>query len=321
MTDYHIEQDFSPEATTSGQMPGSHSSVPVPRYALYGDEAKRPDWTVNLERMEERSRRNGGVIRPHIHPRFAQMMLITAGHGEMLIEGEREPFGAGQVLMVPTHRIHGYHSDDATRGWVLTLETHYLDDLLQRAPALRPMLLRPGVFDLSLGLLEQLAPDIAALEEELEGSRKGSSIGVEIHLMAILLRLFRHWPAQGAVAVPGHGHTGLVARYRALVEERFRQQPGVDWMAGQLGVSVSQLRLACTRITGLSPLAILHERVLAEARRYLGYTAMPVTAIAHELGFSEASYFTRFFTRQTGEPPTTWRVAHGARSGLESGGA
>lgn len=297
-------------------MPGSHSHVPVPRYMLYGEADDCPSWTVHLETLENRSRVRGGFIKPHIHPRFTQLMLIAQGRGQMLIEGERQAFGGGTVLVVAPHFIHGFDFDEDVRGWVITIETHYLDDLLRRAAALRSMMLHSGAFAMSPAVLSQLLPDIAGLAQELEGLRKGSAIGVEVHLVAILLRLFRHWPHEDAAVAPIHGRSQLVARYRALVEERFRAQPSLADMAAALGVSISQLRLACTQVAGLSPLAILHERLLGEAKRYLGYTALPVARIADELGFSEASYFTRFFTRKTGDTPTLWRQAHGERSGL-----
>lgn len=319
MSNYHIRQDISPNAPASGRMPGSQTDVPVPRYRLYGEADDRPSWTIHLERLEDRCRARGWRIAPHIHSRYAQMMLITAGDGRMLIEGDHKDFRAGSVLMVPPHRIHGFDHRLGVRGWVITIETHHLDDLLKRAEALRLMMSQSGVFDVSPDLLDQLLPDILALERELSGELEGSAIGVEVHLVAILLRLFRHWPREETPVPTGHGRNALVNRYRALIEDMFRTQPSQEDIAGLLGVSVSQLRLACQQVVGLSPLAILHERILAEARRYLAYTALPVARIADELGFSEASYFTRFFTRKIGETPTLWRQAHGERNGLRPG--
>ncbi|WP_206239008.1 AraC family transcriptional regulator [Novosphingobium terrae] len=318
MRDYDIKQDKSPKQVESVLIAGSRSDVPVPSYVLYGDAEPRPKWFINVEPLERRCRERGWVIQPHVHPRFCQLMLVTGGHGEMLIEGESQPFSCGSVLVVPPHRIHGFRYEGSAQGWVLTIDTHYFESLLQRAPALHLLMMKPGVVDLPPAVLDQLTPDLERLGQELEGGRRGSSIGADIHLMAVLLHLFRHWPDGTAPAPSGHGRGRLVARFRALVEEQFRRQPLLDAMAAQLGVSVSQLRLACTQVAGLSPQAMLHERILAEAQRYLAYTALSVTGIAGELGFAEASYFTRFFKKKTGETPRAWRLAHAERSGFQS---
>ena len=47
---------------------------------------------------------------------------------------------------------------------------------------------------------------------------------------------------------------------------------------------------------------------LAEAKRQLYYTARPVSEIAYELGFDDAAYFTRFFTRRAGISPRAFRA-------------
>jgi AraC-like DNA-binding protein len=38
---------------------------------------------------------------------------------------------------------------------------------------------------------------------------------------------------------------------------------------------------------------------------------MPVTQIAHELGFRDPAYFSRFFRRHAGLPPARFRRKHG----------
>jgi AraC family transcriptional activator of pobA len=293
--------------------PGSRSFVAVPRYVLYGDAGNRTDWFVNVEPLDQRCRERGWVIKPHTHPRFCQLMLVSAGGGAMIVEGEVQPFAPGSVMVVPPHVIHGFDYQQDTQGWVITIENHYFDDLMERAPALRLLLARAGVVNLAPDSIAALAPDFATLANELASNAIASAIGAEIGLMGILLQLYRQWPEGGPAPAPGNSRHRLVERYRTLVEARFHTQPSLAVVATELGVSVSQLRLACDEVAGMSPLAILHARLLAEARRYLAYTALPIAEIAATLGFSEASYFTRFFTRKMGQTPSQWRHAIAAR--------
>jgi AraC family transcriptional activator of pobA len=102
----------------------------------------------------------------------------------------------------------------------------------------------------------------------------------------------------------------LIDRFISLVEARYRDQPALSEYAAELGVSTSKLRHSCQLALGLSPIGIVHDRILSEAKRCLAYTGMSVSGIAHYLGFTDAAYFTRFFTRAASKTPTAFRRGH-----------
>lgn len=287
---------------------GRVSAAEVPRYILYGDASARPDWFVNVEPLDRRSRERGWLIGAHTHPRFMQMVVCTDGGGEMSIEGETLSFGRASVLIVPPHRIHGFRYEEASNGWVITIESHYLADLLVRAPALKAILDVPGAFQLDPAILPTIIDAIVALSDELREAREAKAIGAEIQLLSLLLGLLRHWPAsERERPARTDGRADLVERYKELVENRYREQPHLPDLAGELNVSTSQLRLACRTVAGMSPLEMMHDRILVEARRCLAYTRMSVGDVAHWLGFSDAPYFSRFFTKIAGQSPTEYR--------------
>jgi AraC family transcriptional activator of pobA len=49
--------------------------------------------------------------------------------------------------------------------------------------------------------------------------------------------------------------------------------------------------------------------VMIEARRDLVYTALPISQIAFQLGFSDPAYFSRFFATHAGTSPKTYRMS------------
>lgn len=57
----------------------------------------------------------------------------------------------------------------------------------------------------------------------------------------------------------------------------------------------------------------VHERLVLEARRLLFYTDQSLKEIAFGLGFSEASYFSRFFKRETDLTPLAYRTSRPPR--------
>lgn len=57
-----------------------------------------------------------------------------------------------------------------------------------------------------------------------------------------------------------------------------------------------------------SALELLHERRLLEARRLLAYSQLPIAQIAHQLGYEDPAYFSRFFQRRVGVSPSWYRA-------------
>ena len=96
-------------------------------------------------------------------------------------------------------------------------------------------------------------------------------------------------------------------RFRALVDRSFRTHKSVAFYAGELGITPTQLNRVCRELLGKSALGAINARLLLEAERDLVYTFIGVKEIALSLGFSDAAYFSRFFSKQKRCTPTQFR--------------
>lgn len=63
-------------------------------------------------------------------------------------------------------------------------------------------------------------------------------------------------------------------------------------------------------MTGSTAKTLIDARVALEAKRLLAHSDLPVAAIGHRLGFTEPTNFGKFFTRQTGDSPGTFRATN-----------
>lgn len=124
-------------------------------------------------------------------------------------------------------------------------------------------------------------------------------------ILVIVLRQFSRAGELGRASIRS-GPVDLVARFRALTEDRYADKLSIADFASQLGVSVAELRAACLSTTGQALPNLVHERVLIEAKRNLVYSAHDIAQIAYALGFDDPAYFSRFFARAVGEPPAQY---------------
>ncbi|MET0604828.1 MAG: helix-turn-helix domain-containing protein [Beijerinckiaceae bacterium] len=284
----------------------------IPSYDLYADARTYPvPGFLHAERIGVRSRPNDWRIRSHRHAAMWQAMLVVDGGGEGAIDGRRFKLAPPFLVWVPAGLVHAYDFEPETDGIVVTAARDLLEGLLARE----------GFGDCAF-----LAQRVLALS--LDDPRHAKAI--ELHMSSILSELGLHGFG-GRAAVCAHFELLLVAmaraagevgasrsrradeelsqRFRALLEERFRDHWTLARYAEALGVTIDRLYAGVRSASGRSPQAVLHDRLMIEAKRGLLYTSMSVQEIAYGLGFEDPAYFTRFFVRRAGHTPTGFRVA------------
>lgn len=99
----------------------------------------------------------------------------------------------------------------------------------------------------------------------------------------------------------------IVQEFNLLVEQHFRKQHAVQFYAEMLAKSSKTLSNLFSVYNDKSPLQVIHNRIMWQAKRLMHYTDKSVKEIAHELGFDDAAHFSRFFKNLTGMNPTSFK--------------
>jgi AraC family transcriptional activator of pobA len=102
----------------------------------------------------------------------------------------------------------------------------------------------------------------------------------------------------------------LVRKYNFMVENHYKKQHQVKFYAEHLYKSPKTLSNVFALYNYKSPLLVIQERVLLEAKRLLFYTERSSKEIAYELGFEDANHFSKFFKKHTGQAPTDFKKAN-----------
>ncbi len=101
--------------------------------------------------------------------------------------------------------------------------------------------------------------------------------------------------------------TKLFKDFSLLVEQNFKKMHTVSEYATRLALSPKSLTKNFQRVGAQSPSDFIKSRILLEAKRQLIYTNLAVKEIAYDLGFNDAAYFTRFFTKAENKSPLQFR--------------
>ena len=144
---------------------------------------------------------------------------------------------------------------------------------------------------------------------EIDSADVGSD-DVVIATLKILLIMATRW--KGGTAMPG-GVTGadhrhpLLQRFRELIEQHYRTLHAPAEYARLLHMTPKSLARFTRAHFGRTMTEVIRERLLIDAKWELLHTLKPVKQIASELGFADELYFSRFFSKATGQAPTVFR--------------
>lgn len=283
------------------------SLSPIQNFNLFGEAGDLPD-VVHCETIEARSTLHDWEFSPHRHARLHQVLLLESGGGQALLDGARQPLEAGLFVNVPTGAVHGFSFLPDTQGWVVTLGSEVLDEILQDGEGVIPMLKRP--------FIGKSSPEMKGLMQDIFCEYRARNFA-RAH---ILRALSGHLAGLAArqIHLLGSTRTGqdtpLLNRFNALLEARFTQHLPITDYASALAVSPTHLSRVVRTATGQPVSKLIEARLIREARRMLAYTNLSVSQVAYALGYIDPAYFSRVFARATGLAPRRFRAR------LETGG-
>ncbi|MNN34097.1 HTH-type transcriptional regulator YesS [compost metagenome] len=226
------------------------------------------------------------------------------------VEGRRSDVLEPAIQVTPPLCVHGFQFSEDIEGYVLTLGAPLVARLEELLGAPLPVLASSGCYPVGRDR-RYINTLFSVLQREYEGSAPARDL-----LLHSLVNLLMVWISrQNQQSVPpgskDEGNRQLLGNFIRLVEQHYREHLTVETFAYRLGLSSLQLNGLCRQLAGQSALQIIHQRLLLEAKRNLIYTNMTVSQVSDSLGFSDPTYFSRFFRRLGGQSPKAFRTAAG----------
>lgn len=103
-----------------------------------------------------------------------------------------------------------------------------------------------------------------------------------------------------------------IARWQTWLAENYDRRNPVRAMVEGSGLAERSFKRRFRQATGMSPLEYVHSLRLEEAKQLLESGDLPVEAIANEVGYEDAAFFSRLFRRKVGLTPSRYRRRFGA---------
>ncbi len=170
-----------------------------------------------------------------------------------------------------------------------------------------------NVFEIPfIQLDESQSKDIQNIIQEIKTEMINEDANTEemlrILLKLIILKSTRIWKQQHQLAEnTQQADVQFLRKFSKLVEQHYKTHHTVADYAELLFVTPKNLSKKIGLISKSTPNDIIKDRIILESKRLLAHTKMTVKEIAYSLNYEDDAYFVRFFTKNTGISPTSFR--------------
>ncbi len=269
---------------------------------------------LELHFMPKFFHENGcGSMPPHIHE-FYQIIWFRHGKGNHRVDFTDYPVTDNTIFFVAPGQIHAFDGTGNYEGVIILFNASFFAD----EESSESIFLKYNVFN-----AYDSSPYYKVGNEEAERlmflvnemNREYTLTGAFAHkdYMQYLLRLFLvrvqrsgERKEEAKLYVSNIANRTFV-RFRQLLEQNFHNVHTVQEYADMLNISARTLTKYVSQSAHSSPLQIINDRIVLEAKRLLQHTSLNIKEIGYSLGFEDPSYFAKFFKRQEGIMPSEFR--------------
>jgi AraC family transcriptional regulator, transcriptional activator of pobA len=250
----------------------------------------------------------GGL--PHVL-QFYEIFLITKGRGAISLDGRTYRLSSGSVFFTSPGQPRHWRTRGID-GLCLFFTADFVEDFFKDPLFLYglPYFHRDGGM-LHMKLRRRAAEGVArrfrSMKREIDGLRADSSHALRAALYECLVQLDRAYT--DATGAPQKQHPTAI-RLRRLIEQEFQRNHQPRSYARKLGITVGHLNQLAHAHLGRGVGVAIRSRLAVEAKRRLVHTDVAVAEVGEALGFKDPAYFARFFKREVGISPSSYR-AHG----------
>jgi AraC family transcriptional activator of pobA len=294
--------------------PATATTAPaaIPRFALYGEQTRAENAEfVHIELIETRSRVYDWHIDRHTHPGMFQVLFLFGGEVRAGVDDAVWNCQGPTVITINPTVAHGFDFAPEAHGYVLTVDQHVVFSAAENQGDLYASLfIEPLAIDLSA--LPDMRARLEALLQQLLAEaiwpQHGHTLMLDWLARCILLLLVRVHAEHRIADQSGRLDFELFSRFRAEVEQHYKDQWQVADYAIALRATPTRLNRLCLKLSGKSAFDIAQDRLMLEACRKLTYVPASIASIAYELGFQDPAYFSRLFKKRIGVTPKAFRL-------------
>lgn len=252
----------------------------------------------------------------HIHGDVSQFMVVVEGTAQQFINGKEITTRRGDVCVLETNCTHAIHQAKDLRIYNIDF---YSDELSRRCQDLSPfpqysMLFQgesslststqsAGFIQLNHAAMSDALTQLQQMKQEYLSNLPGRQTVLDAQFLLLIASICR----QHEKPPMQNGMDDRLHRTLEFINTNYASPLSLSELASHAALSERQFLRIFKDAYGLTPTEYIGKLRIERARDILLETDYPVTTIAIECGFSDSSYFAKYFKKLVGCSPTEYR--------------
>ncbi len=269
------------------------------------------DGSFYVRSFNEHVKENVFIEKPHGH-NFYLILLITKGKGIHTIDFLEYDVYPGTMFIVSPGQIHHWNLSADVDGYILFFTKEYFlhdfnTEKLTSFPFFNSTFSLPFI-KLNNEYLESIILKYQLIHAEYKTRFTNYHEIIRVYLYAMFIELSRIYIKNNDNSPIFNYDLLQLNRYEALVDKYYKKHRPISCYSKKMNITNRQLSYLCKKTVNKTPLEILTERIILQAKRLLIHSNFSISSIANELNYNNDSYFIRFFKKSTKLTPEQFRT-------------
>jgi AraC family transcriptional activator of pobA len=242
---------------------------------------------------------------------YNRVLLVQAGDGEIRIDDNTFPIGSNELFLIAKGQVLHFQPGSGFQGYDLSFGDCFWQKTPPSASNCKAVLFNNAEANQYLPLSEDDYEELSYLFQPLHREFLKEEYINKLDAMAAYLKIIMIKMANvNAALAKGFDsyENKLYRQFLELISQHYQSTHEVADYANQLGISARKLTDLTKRCSGKGAKDLINGQLIAEAKRSLQFSAIPIKEIAFQLNFSTPDQFSHFFKKNARLSPQDYRT-------------
>ncbi|WP_020616386.1 AraC family transcriptional regulator [Paenibacillus daejeonensis] len=238
--------------------------------------------------------------------RMVSFLYVYAGQGELHIDHDCHSLSSGDIFQIPFGRRLSLRTTPSSPLCYYTIQYEFARVGWDNG---QPFSYKPEIQELPLPLVVHV-PERAGMRETMEElytvwqtKQQGYADKAQVAFFSIIHQVMVHLGAHREETP----NERAVRESAAYIKSHYNEDLDRDRLAARAAMSGSYYSVVFKRFMGCSPIQYMTKVRMEKAMKLLKETHKTVAEVGHAVGYEDALYFTRVFTRYAQMTPSDYR--------------